>query len=174
MLAHAAINVRPSLLTLYETHLVPIAEYLTPGLSGFLNGVLPGLEEGADHYDRINSLLDDICKGVTPVVFFGCLWNCIADNSQIRLPAFTYILSHFNRKLCTEDQLDILGHSTDLMVHSLCSSLEDPGVLVQRSALEFLLAAFPLHSTLLAAAELVRMLAAAVTTLLRRDMSLNR
>jgi len=51
-LGHAAMNVRPSLLTVYETHFVPLGERLQPGLSGFLSGVLPGLEEGSDHFDR--------------------------------------------------------------------------------------------------------------------------
>ena len=174
LLAHAAINVRPSLLTLYETHLVPIAEYLKPGLSGFLNGVLPGLEEGVDHFDRTSTLLDSICQGVTSMVFYGCLWKCIADNPLIRLPAFTYILSHFNRKISVEDQLYVLGPNVDLMVHSLCTSFEDTSVLVQRSALEFLLAEFPLHGTHLIRADVVQLLAAGITSVLRRDMSLNR
>lgn len=174
MLAHAAINVRPVLLTLYEVHLIPIAEYLKPGLSGFLNGVLPGLEEGADHYDRTSTLLDKICVGVTTSVFYGCLWKCIAENSQIRLPAYTYILAHLDRKQALEDQIEILGQNVDLMIHSLCISLEDTSVLVQRSALEFLLAAFPLHGSYLLQPDIVQLLAAAITALLRRDMSLNR
>ena len=174
LLAHAAINIRPVLLTLYEVHLVPIAEYLKPGLSGFLNGVLPGIEEGADHYDRTSTLFDKICKGVTPSFFYGCLWKCVAENPQIRLPAYTYILSHLDRKKSIEDQLDILGENLDLMIHSVCTSLEDSSVLVQRSALEFLLAAFPLHGSHLLKPDVVHVLAAAVTALLRRDMSLNR
>jgi hypothetical protein len=52
LLGHAAMNVRPSLLSVYETHFVPLGERLRPGLSGFLSGVLPGLEEGSDHFDR--------------------------------------------------------------------------------------------------------------------------
>lgn len=52
MLGHAAMNVRPSLLTVYETHFVPLGERLRPGLSGFLSGVLLGLEDGSDHFDR--------------------------------------------------------------------------------------------------------------------------
>lgn len=50
-------NVRPSLLTVYETHFVPLGERLVPGLPGFLSGVLPGLEEGSDHFDRYYYLL---------------------------------------------------------------------------------------------------------------------
>ena len=174
LLANAAINVRPVLLSLYEIHLVPIAEYLKPGLSGFLNGVLPGLEEGADHYDRTSTLFDKICNGVSANFFYGCLWKCVAENPQIRLPAYTFILSHFDRKLSIEDQLEILGPNVDLMIHSMCASLEDSSVLVQRCALEFLLAAFPLHGSHLLKPDVVHLLAAAIITLLRRDMSLNR
>jgi len=53
LLGHAAMNVRPSLLTVYETHFVPLGERLRPGLSGFLSGVLLGLEDGSDHFDRL-------------------------------------------------------------------------------------------------------------------------
>ena len=52
LLGHAAMNVRPSLLTVYETHFVPLGERLRPGLSGFLSGDLLGLEDGYDHFDR--------------------------------------------------------------------------------------------------------------------------
>lgn len=174
-MAHAAINVRPVLLTLYEVHLIPIAEYLKPGLSGFLNGVLPGLEEGADHFVRTGALLDKICSGVGSSFFYGCLWKCVAENGQIRLPAFTYILGRLDRKVSIEDQVEILGLDVDLMVRALCASLEDFSVLVQRSALEFLLAAFPPHgSRLILEADVVQLLGAAVMALLRRDMSLNR
>lgn len=45
-------NVRPALLTIYETHFVPLGMRLRPGLRGFLSGILPGLDEGSDHFDR--------------------------------------------------------------------------------------------------------------------------
>lgn len=48
-------NIRPALLTIYETHFVPLRERLRPALSGFLTGVLPGLEPGSDHFDRYSS-----------------------------------------------------------------------------------------------------------------------
>lgn len=60
LLGNAAMNVKPSLLTIYETHFVPLGTKLRPGLNGFLIGVLPGLEEGSEYYDRF--------------VCFGCLF----------------------------------------------------------------------------------------------------
>ena len=52
LLGHAAMHVRPQLLTVYETHFVPLGERLRPALNGLLSGVLPGMEEGSDHFDR--------------------------------------------------------------------------------------------------------------------------
>jgi hypothetical protein len=116
LLGNAAMNVRPLLLTVYETHFVPLGERLRPGLSGFLSGVLPGLEEGSDHFDRTNSLLEKVCEGVGPEHFYACLWDCLASNSGIRLPAISFALTHFNKKLPMEDQHYIMGTNVDIMV----------------------------------------------------------
>lgn len=174
LLGHAAMNVRPSLLTVYETHFVPLGERLRPGLSGFLSGVLPGLEEGSDHFDRTNSLLEKVCNEVGRSHFYGCLWECLASNSGIRLPAISFVLSHFNKKLSMEDQLYIMGTDIDVMVNALCAGVQDSSVLVQRSALDLLLVGFPMHNSHLVRADVVRLVTAALVTILRRDMSLNR
>lgn len=52
VMGYAAMNVRPDLLNIYENHFVPLGERLIPGLNGFLSGVLLGLEEGSDFFDR--------------------------------------------------------------------------------------------------------------------------
>jgi hypothetical protein len=38
LLSNAALNVRSLLLTVYETHFVPLGQRLRPGLNGFLSG----------------------------------------------------------------------------------------------------------------------------------------
>lgn len=174
LLGHAAMNVRPSLLTVYETHFVPLGERLCPALSGFLSGVLPGLEEGSDHFDRTNSLLEKVCDGVGAARFYTCLWDCLSCNSIIRLPAICFILAHFNRKLSMEDQLHIMGTDIDAMVNGLCTAVQDSSVLVQRSALDLLLVGFPLHNSQLVRSDMIRLVTASLNTILRRDMSLNR
>lgn len=174
LLGHAAMNVRPSLLTVYETHFVPLGERLRPGLSGFLSGVLPGLEEGSDHFDRTNSLLEKVCNEVGKSHFYGCLWECLASNSGIRLPAISFVLSHFNKRHSMEDQLYVMGTNIDIMVNALCAAVQDTSVLVQRSALDLLLVGFPMHNSQLVRADMVRLVTAALVTILRRDMSLNR
>lgn len=52
LLAYAAMNVKPILLAIYEKHFVSLGRYIRPGLTGLLLGLLPGLEEGSEHFDR--------------------------------------------------------------------------------------------------------------------------
>lgn len=72
-------------------------------------------------YFRTSLLLKKVADGVGQSEFFGCLWECILNNSNIRLPALTHITDCFNRKLSTEDQLHILGTNIDVMV---CEAVE--------------------------------------------------
>lgn len=44
--------VRPVLLGLYEKYFLPLQKLLLPSLQAFLVGLLPGLEEGSEIYDR--------------------------------------------------------------------------------------------------------------------------
>jgi len=59
-------------------------------------------------------------------------------------------------------------------VDALCASLQDSNVLVQRSTLDLLLIVFPIHCCHLTQSDTVTVLTAAITVVLRRDMSLNR
>lgn len=61
-----------------------------------------------------------------------------------------------------------------LQVNGLCACVEDSGVLVQRSVLDLLLVGFPMHNKQLVRSDMTRIVTAALDTLLRRDMSLNR
>ena len=179
LLGNAAMNVRPTLLTVYETHFVPLGERLRPALNGLLAGVLQGMEEGSDHYARTNRLLESVCEASQPKVFYGSLWECIASNASVRLPAITFLLQHLDRKVPLVDQLQLFGSDSDVVVNAVGSALQDASVLVQRNALDLLIAAFPMHlnlpnSPLLSDRNRVELMTAASMVLLRRDMSLNR
>lgn len=175
LLRYAAMNVRPTLLGIYEKYFVPLGDRLRPALSGFLSGVLPGYEAGLDHFDQTNSLLEQVSRAVGEVCFYTCLWECVATNASIRLPAVSYILDHFNKKQSLERQNFFLGRNHDIMMSGLCGCLNDSVILVQRNALEFLLTAFPMHNAYsLKEQDLIRLVTNALNTILRRDMSLNR
>ncbi|XP_050425290.1 protein dopey-1 homolog isoform X2 [Adelges cooleyi] len=174
VMGYAAMNVRPDLLNIYENHFVPLGERLIPGLNGFLSGVLLGLEEGSDFFDRTNRLLDNVCAGVGARIFFSHLWECLANNLAVRLPAILYVLSRFDRKLLIENQSHIMGTNVDTMVTAICACVQDSMVLVQRSGLDLLLVGFPMHNTQLSRSDMIRLVTASLVTILRRDMSLNR
>ena len=52
LLSHAAMAVKPVLLTLYERYYLPLQRALLPSLQAFITGLLPGLEEGLEVNDR--------------------------------------------------------------------------------------------------------------------------
>lgn len=52
LLSQASMSVKPVLLDLYETHLLPLRNKLYPGLSGFLLALLPGIEEVSEYTER--------------------------------------------------------------------------------------------------------------------------
>ncbi|XP_052898848.1 protein dopey-1 homolog isoform X2 [Anopheles moucheti] len=174
LLGYSAMNVRPALLSIYEKYFVPLGEKLRPALSGFLSGVFPGLEAGQDHFERTNQLLDKVCTAVQLECFYTCLWECIVTNASVRLPAITYVLEHYDKKVPCAAQRELMGSSVELMVNGLCSCLNDAVILVQRNTLEFLLLAFPMHDPLLSEMYTTRLVKTALNTILRRDMSLNR
>lgn len=174
LLGYAAMNVRPSLLEIYEKYFVPLGERLRPALSGFLSGVLPGLEAGLDHFERTSSLLSQVCTAVSPIYFYTCLWECVATNSSIRLPAITYVIDHYNKRVGMSEQTYLMGRNVELMMSGLCACLNDSVILVQRNTLEFLLLGFPLHTHLLPQSDVIKLVTNGLNTILRRDMSLNR
>lgn len=173
LLSHAAINVKPALLDVYQVHFVPLGYRLRPALEGFIIAVLPGLEEGSEHHDTTQNLLKEVSEGVTKDYFYTALWRCILNNASVRLAGVSFAISQFNKKKSLEDQAFIMGTNRETFVNGICSSLLDPNVLVQRAILDLLIAAFPLHSKILKE-DMVSVITAALTVLLRRDISLNR
>ncbi|XP_069344991.1 protein DOP1A isoform X1 [Eulemur rufifrons] len=174
LLANAAMSVKPTLLSLYEIYYLPLGKTLKPGLQGLLTGILPGLEEGSEYYERTNTLLEKVAAAVDQSAFYGALWGSLLTSPAVRLPGITYVLAHLNRKLSMEDQLYIIGSDIELMVEAVSTSVQDSSVLVQRSTLDLILFCFPFHMSQATRPDMIRILSAALHVVLRRDMSLNR
>ncbi|XP_038622014.1 protein dopey-2 isoform X2 [Tachyglossus aculeatus] len=182
LLAHAAMSVKPTLLGLYEKYFLPLHKSLLPSLQAFVTGLLPGLEEGSDVYDRTDTLLLRLSQVVGKEVFYSALWGSVLLSPAVRLPASLFVVTHINRDLSGREQRHMLGTDFPLTVKSLCTSVLDSNVLVQRNNLEVILFFFPFYTCLdaresavpLSRADLIHIVSAAVQTLLRRDMSLNR
>ncbi|XP_061925067.1 protein dopey-2 isoform X1 [Entelurus aequoreus] len=182
LLGHAAIAVKPVLLTLYERYYLPLQKALLPSLQALITGLLPGLEEGLEVNDRTDALLLKLSLLVGQQVFYGALWGSILVSPIARLPATVFIVTHFDRNLALQQQKHMLGYDHRLVVRSVCLSLQDSNVLVQRNMLEILLFFFPFAkcldpaetSIVMSTDDMTRVVSAASLTLLRRDMSLNR
>ncbi|XP_070567212.1 protein DOP1A-like [Ptychodera flava] len=174
LLGNAAMSVKPVLLSLYEEHYLPLGEHLKPGLNGLLLGILPGLEEGSEYYERTNSLLEQVCGVTDRISFHTALWDCVLSSPIARLPAITFVLSYVSKSVPLEGQLYFMGNDTNRMVTAISASLHDSSVLVQRSMLDFLLQCLPMHAARLEKEDTVNVVMAALNVVLRRDMSLNR
>ncbi|XP_006862626.1 PREDICTED: protein dopey-2 [Chrysochloris asiatica] len=182
LLANAAMSVRPVLLSLYEKYFLPLQKLLMPSLQAFITGLLPGLEEGSEIYDRTDALLLRLSLVVGREVFYTALWGSALASPTVRLPASLFVVGHINRHTPGKEQTFMLGTDYQLTVKSLCASLLDSNVLVQRNNLEIVLFFFPFYTCLdpderaipLLRSDIIHVLSSATQTLLRREMSLNR
>ncbi|XP_067897247.1 protein dopey-2 isoform X2 [Heterodontus francisci] len=182
LLGNAAMSVKPVLLGLYEKYYLPLHKSLNPSLQAFITGLLPGLEEGSEIYERTDILLQKLILVVGQEIFYGALWGSVIASPSIRLPASLFIVNHINRSLHGKEQKYMFGTDPRLAVKALCASVQDSNVLVQRNTLEILFYFFPPCTCLdpnnsvipMTRADMVLVLSAALHTVLRRDMSLNR
>ena len=78
VLHHAATQVKPLVLNLYEKYFLPLGENLVPCLCAFLIGLWPGLEEAkSDSYKQTQAILDKVCSIVGEQQFFRAYWKAI-------------------------------------------------------------------------------------------------
>lgn len=116
LLPLAALTVKPVLLNIYESYFLPLGEALNPVLSGFLIGLFSALEEGADYYDQIITLLDHLANRTDEFYFYTSLWSAINLAAPVRHSAMTFVLNHFDKRKTIEDQFHLIGLSTQIMV----------------------------------------------------------
>ncbi|CAG0880262.1 unnamed protein product [Darwinula stevensoni] len=174
LFGHANMKVRPVLLRIYEKHFLMLGEELTACLSGLLPGLFAGMDENSEFFNRTLSLLDGIHDKTGSRAFYTSLWKMVLENPGVRHHALVYVLNHHNPKMTLEDQLFILGANVNVTVLALEGCLEDSSPFVQRSALDVLIALFPLHEKQLTTEDLIHLVSAALSVLLSRDINLNR
>lgn len=159
LLSYSGISVRISLLTIYETHLLPLGDKLVPCLDGLLPAILLGMEETSDFHQRTIALLDSVKTSVGYITFYTSLWRCIQYVCASRQPAINYMLV---------DKESVLGDDFEQIQEAMRLCLLDNNILVQRASLELL------SSRTNELGEGLELIKAALKTLLRRDSSLNR
>ncbi|CDI96745.1 protein dopey 1 [Echinococcus multilocularis] len=195
LLGPSAMTVKPLLFSLFETYFLPLGEKLRTAFLGLLQGLLPGLEEGSEFFERGNSIIEKFCSVVGPDFFYTCLWQVLIHAPSVRHFGTAFILNHFNKRRHLSTQACFFGTSTAVLLESIRCLLADNVVLVQRDTLDFVILTLPVHlvgSTSsqkqqkrrdqcshplegrIAASEMRNLVAAALTVLLRKDASLNR
>ncbi|CAM4914423.1 unnamed protein product [Rotaria socialis] len=175
LLSVAALPVKPTLLALYETYFLPLGEALNPVLTGFLIGLFSALEEGADYYDRVIRLLNNLAERIDEFYFYDCIWSAIHSIATVRFSAIIFILNHFDKRKNMNDQIYLIGLSAETMVSAICTCLYDSRqALVQRSILDFLLTCLPMHKKQLTEKHMIKLIAGTLRILLQRDMPLSR
>lgn len=167
---HAATSVRPLVLDIYERFYLPLYTDLRPMTRALLLSLLPGVEEeSSEFFDRVITLLDRLAASVRWPFFIRTMWKVIATSPIVRLSAFHYLARRMP-KIEEPAELDV-----PLLGCAISHALRDQALLVRRQALDFLVTRVALHSSVFAKVpDKTGLLDAALDTVLRRDISLNR
>lgn len=198
LMPYASINVKPILINLLNKHVL-VLKSLRKIVIPLLYSLLPGIDdESSESFDAVLKLLDDIKLRVNDDShFWQCYFMVIINSSDRRLgalvwanrrlPKFNSILSANSdpisdktsafQALSYEAQTAIIPEP-GLFIRAFCKGLEDDQILVQRGFLELLVKNIELQSPALqfvtTQGDLNLLVTSACTTVLRRDMSLNR
>lgn len=89
-------SVRPVLLGLYEKYFLPLQKLLLPSLQAFIVGLLPGLEEGSEIYDRWVSSRAD-CVGAA----WGWEWPLRKKQGKVQKQSDAPWSSLLDQMLCS-------------------------------------------------------------------------
>ncbi|OAX42077.1 hypothetical protein K503DRAFT_863326 [Rhizopogon vinicolor AM-OR11-026] len=175
---YAATSVKPILLTIYDTHYLPLQGGLRPVMKSFILALLPGLEEETgEFFEKVLSLLDRLSGTVSPVFFIQNIWVIMITMSSARGTALNFLSRRLPRSHADEDITQIVGRDIGLMIRAFAAALEDDNLLVRRGALDLLLQSMRIDSAAIKRAQpedSVFLMRAATGVVLRRDLSLNR
>jgi hypothetical protein len=175
---YAATSVKPILLTIYDTHYLPLQAGLRPVMKSFILALLPGLEEETgEFFEKVLNLLDRLSGTVSPVFFIQNIWLIMITMSSARGTALNFLSRRLPRLHADEDITQIVGRDIGLMIRAFAAALEDDNLLVRRGALDILLQSMRIDSAAIKRAhseDTVILMRAATGVVLRRDLSLNR
>jgi hypothetical protein len=171
---HANTDCKALQLKIIHDHFLPLGQRLAPCLTGLLLSLLPGIEDEASSYhDPTRALLLRIDASAPPRASLHSLWWILTTSPSARLPALRLLDALLAAGPAARAAAAPRGGAAAVLA-ALRAALEDPGVLVQRAALDLLLAHFPLRSPALPPPAWAALVRAALRLYARRDMSLTR
>ncbi|KAG2225478.1 hypothetical protein INT45_010305, partial [Circinella minor] len=174
---YAAMHVKPQLLDIFEKYYFPLKSRLRSAMRGFIIALLPALdEEGSEFFDKVVKLMDKLSDMVDLPFFYSCTWHVMISNPGLRPPALNYLLRRLPKITNAEEVSVVLGGNECIsyMVRAFAATLGDAQLLVQRGMLELLVQNFALKHRTIPYDDLVVLMKAALSIVLRKDMSLNR
>ncbi|OBZ78644.1 Protein dopey-1 [Grifola frondosa] len=175
---YAATSVKPTVLTLFDTHYLPLQAGLRPVMKSFILALLPGLEEETgEYFDKVLSLLDRLAGTISQSFFFQNIWLVMLTTPSARGPALTFLSRRLPAFKPDEDVTSIVGRDIGLMIRAISAALEDDDIYVKRGALDILLQSLRIDSISVSQAQhedRAILMRAATSVVLRRDVSLNR
>lgn len=180
LFSYCSTSLKAPLLSLYETHFLPLGVALSPVLDGFVLAILPGVEdESSEFYIRSGNLLDNIGEAVGDLgVFARSLWRALLLSPPTRLSA-----AHYLRLKLSADHEDLRAEMVSdmpLVAYAITAALSDTDALTQRSVLDLLLGELALDSQFFQAngaderEAAVAVVGGVFGALIRRDMSLTK
>ncbi|KAJ9608190.1 hypothetical protein H2200_007178 [Cladophialophora chaetospira] len=202
-LTFATLTTRPLFLTLYDDHLLRLSsQALRPALRAIILSLLPGIEEeNSEDFDRtlntINRLRQSFAENGTEEFFWQSLFLASITSTSKRPGALVYLTRQLPRMGSAAAQpskgaasngetIDAMNEAIravttpepGLLVRCFATGLQDEQPLVQRGFLDLLVSHLPLDApalqSLVSPDDLDILVAAAMSVVLRRDMSLNR
>lgn len=197
-LTFASLTTRPWFLTLYDEHLLKLSpSVLRPALKAIILSLLPGIEEeNSEDFERTLSTLTRIRTAFADNDNEAIFWQSLFLASITSVSRRSGVLVYLNRYLpkleslsanakseATDDHVSaearvITTPEPGLLFRCFATGLQDEQPLVQRGFLDLLVTHLPLASSTLQKAESRRdldiLMSAAMSIVLKRDMSLNR
>ncbi|KAF8915027.1 Dopey, N-terminal-domain-containing protein [Mucidula mucida] len=173
-------------LPLWSSGLFPFFEYaatsvkdgLRPVMKSFIIALLPGLEEETgEFFEKVLSLLDRLSGAVSQSFFFQNIWLIMLTTPSARGTALNLLARRLPHLTGDEDIISTIGEDMGLMIRAFAAALEDDNLLVRRGALDLLVQSLRLDGNVLKKAQdddRTILMRAAVSVVLRRDLSLNR
>jgi hypothetical protein len=197
-LTFATLTTRPLFLSLYDDHLLKLSSRtLRPALRAIILSLLPGIEEeNSEDFDRtlntINHVRQSFAEDGTEEFFWQSLFLASITSTSKRPGALVYLTRELPSlgsaaSQAPDGQPGDTSHEAiravttpepGLLVRCFATGLQDEQPLVQRGFLDLLVSHVPLHApvlqSLVSPNDLDILVAAAMSAVLRRDMSLNR
>jgi hypothetical protein len=196
-LSFASLATRPWFLSLYDDHILQLPPLvLRPALKALILSLLPGIEEeNSEDFDKtlatLNRIRTSFADDNNENIFWQSLFLASITSPSRRAGVLVYLVRYLPRlgeyivaqdgvqtRLSTPDRKVVVTPEPGLLFRCFATGLQDEQPLTQRGFLDLLVTNLPLNASTLQAADsqndLDILVAAAMSIVLRRDMSLNR